>query len=225
MNVMKIGSYEDIRDHLRVRLMDMKANKDKLENAVYEPVGCGYALVAYMELPDEVAKDGIFNVPKDLAEKLGFNPRRIMLDARLGSMASDFPKLTPMQEVLMWGETHNLLTGGEMPEGELMLVLTTEEGYLGASALFYTDMQKRIGEIVGGDYYVIPSSVHEVLIMPELGQMNPNDMAAMVKEINELQVAPDERLGNRVMHYRADLDKLQIAADMDRVKEKEMVRA
>ena len=112
-----------------------------------------------------------------------------------------------------------------MPEGELMLVLTTEEGYLGASALFYTDMQKRIGEIVGGDYYVIPSSVHEVLIMPELGQMNPNDMAAMVKEINELQVAPDERLGNRVMHYRADLDKLQVVADMDRVKEKEMVRA
>ena len=90
MNTMSIRSYEDVQDSLRVRLMDMKSNKDKLENAVYEPVGCGFALVAYMELPEEIAADGIANVPRSLAESSGFSTRRIMMDARIGSQAADF---------------------------------------------------------------------------------------------------------------------------------------
>ena len=50
MNTYRIQSYEDIRDSLRVRLMDIKRNPETLQNSVYEPVGCGLALVAYMEL-------------------------------------------------------------------------------------------------------------------------------------------------------------------------------
>ena len=46
MNTYRIQSYEDIRDSLRVRLMDIKRNPETLQNSVYEPVGCGLALVA-----------------------------------------------------------------------------------------------------------------------------------------------------------------------------------
>ncbi len=58
MNTYRIQSYEDIRDSLRVRLMDIKRNPETLQNSVYEPVGCGLALVAYMELPEEIADGG-----------------------------------------------------------------------------------------------------------------------------------------------------------------------
>ena len=34
--------------------------------------------------------------------------------------------------------------------------------------------------------------------------------------INEHEVNPEERLGNKVLHFRTDLQKLQVAADMDR---------
>lgn len=224
MNRIEIGSYEDIQDSLRVRLMDMKSNKETLENAVYEPVGCGYALVAYMELPEEIAEGGIANVPKGLAEASGFSARRIMMDARLGSQAMDFPKLCALQDVIFGfgtGEApQNLLAGGEIPEGPSLLVLTTEGGVLGAAALYYPQMQSRIGEIVGGDYYVLPSSVHEVLIMPDDGHTSAKELAEMVKQINETEVRPEERLGNKVLHYRADLQKLQVAADMDHDKDR-----
>ncbi len=224
MNTMSIRTYEDIQDSLRVRLMDMKSNKDKLENAVYEPVGCGYALVAYMELSEDIAAGGIANVPKGLAEASGFNVRRIMLDARIGSQAADFPRLSPLQDMLfgtMTGEApQNLLTGGEMPEGNTLLVLTTEDGRLGAAALYYSGIQERIGQIVGGDYYVLPSSVHEVLILPDDGHTNARELAEMVKQINENEVSPEERLGNKVLHFRADLQKLQVAADIDHDKDR-----
>ena len=106
--------------------------------------------------------------------------------------------------------------GDQMPEDAQLLVLTTEDGILGASTLYYPGMTDRIARIVGGNYYVLPSSVHEVLIMPEGGRMSPEEMAQMVREINENEVSPKERLGNRVLHYREDLLLLQVAADTDR---------
>ena len=42
----------------------------------------------------------------------------------------------------------------------------------------------------------------------------------MVQQINEAEVSPQERLGNKVLHFRSDLQKLQVAADMDHDKER-----
>ena len=138
--------------------------------------------------------------------------------------ASDFPRLSPIQEMLfgtMTGEApQNLLIGGDVPEMPSLLVLTTEDGRLGASALYYNGIQERIGQIVGGDYYVLPSSVHEVLILPDDGHTNARELAEMVKQINENEVSPEERLGNKVLHFRTDLQKLQVAADMDHDKDR-----
>ena len=187
MNTYRIQSYEDIRDSLRVRLMDIKRNPETLQNSVYEPVGCGLALVAYMELPEEIADGGIANVPAKLASGLAdTNPEVILED----------------------------------PE-DTLLVLTTEDGRLGASALFYPGMKEKIGEIVGKDYFVLPSSIHEVLIMPDNGQMSPMELAKMVKEINDNEVSPQDLLCSRVLRFRADTQELSVAADAERRREME----
>lgn len=225
MNSYEIRSYEDIRDSLRVRVMDIKGNAETLQNSVYEPVGCGLALVAYMELPDEIAEDGIANVPKGLAMNMdGTSPDIILEDAVKGSVETSHPRLCAIQDMLMgpvFGqEPENYLETGDMPEAGL-LVLTAGDGRLGASALYYPDMKEKIGEIVGGDYYVLPSSIHEVLIMPDNGQITPMELAKMVKEINETQVAPRDRLCNKVFRFSADTQELTVAADPDRRREME----
>ena len=216
MGKIELGSYEDICPSLRVRLADMKAEAETLQKTVYEPVGCGYALMAYMVLPEECGEGATANVPRDLAEAAGVSERRIMHDARIGSMAADVPKLCPIEEMLFGPGESDLLTGGEMPEDARMLVLSNRSGRLGAGVLYYPGVAKKIAEVVGEDYYVLPSSVHEVLIMPDRHAMPAKDLAEMVKDINEHEVSPRERLGNRVLHYRGDLERLQVAADLDR---------
>ena len=67
---------------------------------------------------------------------------------------------------------------------------------------------------------MLPSSVHEVLIMPDDGHTNAKDLAMMVRDINEHEVSPEERLGNKVLYFRTDLQKLQVAADMDHEKDR-----
>ena len=209
-------SYPDIRENLRLRVMDIRSSGDELENAVWQDAGCGYALVAYLELPENLAGGGVVNIPKDFAEACGLDTDQIFADAMESAGAMSGPRLTPLEAMLFGGQQENLLEGGTLSKDTKLLVLTTENGILGASALFYPEMMEKVAEAVGGSYYVLPSSVHEVLIMPEGGEMSPMEMANMVREINEAEVSPKERLGNRVLHYRGDLQQLRVAADMDR---------
>lgn len=225
MNTYRIQSYEDIRDSLRVRLMDIKRNPETLQNSVYEPVGCGLALVAYMELPEEIADGGIANVPIGLATNLAdASPETVLEDAMDRSVVQSHPRLCSIQDMLFGSitgrEPENYLVCEDAPE-DTLLVLTTGDGRLGASALYYPGMKEKIGEIVGGDYFVLPSSIHEVLIMPDNGQMTPMELAKMVKEINDNEVSSQDLLCSRVLRFHADTQELSVAADAERRREME----
>ena len=219
MSTIKIDSYEEIKDRLRVRLMDMKTHEEDLKKAIFEPVGCGYALVVYMELPDEIAEGGIANLPRAAAEALEIDTRTMVREALETSLVKEAPKLSTMRSAL-FGPPENLFIGDECGEEKDFLVLTNMDGRLGASALYYPDVTRQISEIVGGDYFVLPSSIHEVLILPDHGQIPAKDLLMMVKEVNEAEVLPEEQLGNKVLHFRADLQKLQVAAELDRNRER-----
>ena len=91
-----------------------------------------------------------------------------------------------------------------------------------------------IGEANGSDknysfsiftegFYVLPSSVHEVLIVPDNGEMEPKMLGEMVREVNKNEVERQEVLSDRVYSY--DKEKHQIRQEPDSIqKVKEMER-
>ena len=63
---------------------------------------------------------------------------------------------------------------------------------------------------LGSDLYILPSSVHEILLLPaDAG--NPEGLAEIVKEVNLTQVAPEERLSDSVYLYERESGKIKIA--------------
>ena len=54
-----------------------------------------------------------------------------------------------------------------------------------------------------GDFYVLPSSVHEVLVVPKRADMDVKDLEHMVQEVNATQVAVEEQLSDHVYMYDA----------------------
>ena len=79
-----------------------------------------------------------------------------------------------------------------------MFCLTNKAKMNGASLLLQEDIRKQIGECLGSDYFVIPSSVHEVLILPDNGIFQVPELNAMVQEVNETQVERQEQLSDKV---------------------------
>ena len=63
---------------------------------------------------------------------------------------------------------------------------------------------------VGRNFYIIPSSIHEVILIPDTLDMDIRYMKAMVKEVNGTEVSPDEVLSDNVYRYDIDTDRIEM---------------
>jgi hypothetical protein len=82
-----------------------------------------------------------------------------------------------------------------------MYVLSNNQKMQGASALLYPDVLQDFSKALGKGFYVLPSSIHEVILVPEVGDEEPKLMEAMVCEINETQLDLEEVLSDKVYYY------------------------
>lgn len=86
------------------------------------------------------------------------------------------------------------------PDEAGMFVATCNNGVNGAGCIFYPEFMDQAAEKLQGDFFVLPSSVHEVILLPDNGQMDFHELEAMVRQINETEVAPQDRLSDSVYH-------------------------
>lgn len=84
-------------------------------------------------------------------------------------------------------------------EGDLYL-LTNESALYGAAVLLYPGVLEQVSKQLGGSYFVLPSSVHEVILLPDHGE-DPEELLEIVTEINHTQVAEEEILTDAVYKY------------------------
>ena len=164
---------------------------------------------------------GIASIPikTNYAEKLGFSEEQLFELASKNTKRLLPPVVTSMNDVIrkifmkdgMPPEIADMMLG-EMPPEQQMYVISNNKGINGAVSMLYEDGLHDLAEKLGSDLYIMPSSIHEVIaVSTDLG--NPNELAAMVAEINVDQVALDERLSNQVYHYDKDLRKVTLATD------------
>ena len=82
-----------------------------------------------------------------------------------------------------------------------MTVVTNDVGVNGAAAIFYPGVMEKLAEMTEGGFFILPSSLHEMIILPDRGDFSPEQLSEMVKEVNETQVEPWDRLTDEVYHY------------------------
>ena len=77
-------------------------------------------------------------------------------------------------------------------------VITNSEKYKGAAAIMNRKALRRFArEHYTNMLFVLPSSVHEMMISPFTAKTTADELSAIVREVNETQVAPEERLTDR----------------------------
>ena len=101
----------------------------------------------------------------------------------------------------MTGSTESELRGaiGANEIDNKMFVLTNKSGYLGARMILSEDVRNEILKHVG-PYYVIPSSIHELLIFPDDGNMQKEALEKIVEEVNDSQVSFKDLLSYKVAY-------------------------
>ena len=86
-------------------------------------------------------------------------------------------------------------------DGEIMYVLSNKRGMHGATLLLNEDFMEEISEKMGESFLILPSSIHELIIVPDDISIDIEYMESMVYEINRAQVSEDERLSDHVYRY------------------------
>lgn len=88
-----------------------------------------------------------------------------------------------------------------------IFVLTNNIKVHGASALLYTDL-KPFAEKKESDLYIIPSSIHELIVVPASTSIPFRDLNKIIKDINKTELMPQEILSDHVYMYIKDEDKV-----------------
>lgn len=90
---------------------------------------------------------------------------------------------------------------------DYVYAITNEYTKNGFSGIFYPGVLKCLGKRFG-NFYLLPSSIHEALIVPEDCGMTPEYLKEMVHSVNTDIVSPDEYLSDSIYQYDVEQDKL-----------------
>lgn len=218
INVNELTNAECAKDKIVFQLINTEQNKEMLANMPhreFKDLSVIYRMVV------KIDGEGIASTPvhNGLADTLGFTEEQLFKLAAENTKRLLPPVVKSMNDVMreifmkdgMPPEIADMMLG-EMPLEQQMYVISNNKGINGAVSMLYEDGLHDLAEKLGSDLYIMPSSIHEVIaVSTDMG--NPNELAAMVAEINMDQVALDERLSNQVYHYDKELRKVTLATD------------
>jgi len=203
-----VKDYEAIKNKLKIKLCDLELNRDWLKDKAYTLHG-DFAAVYCVTICEN--EEQTFNMPivKQLIEEWKISLRQIHEDALLSERAERvvlFEMDAYISSIMTGdGSIRNLLDGKTEWHPEIaeapILCLTNNSMRNGASMILQKDLMKRVGEIIGSDFYILPSSIHETLLVPDIGIMDTSGLSQMVKEINENEVELCDKLSDKVQYY------------------------
>lgn len=109
---------------------------------------------------------------------------------------------TVLEEMRAFEEIEDTEYEEDIQQQVPMYVLSNKSRVHGAACILYPDILKDFAAVVEKDLYVLPSSIHEVILLPAEGTEDSEQLKLMVHEINESQVEDEEVLSDSVYFYR-----------------------
>lgn len=188
-------SFDAIKDKLIVKAVNITRNQEMLNSLVYKDTGCGLAIIPAID----ISENYMCNIATSLAKAEGYNIEKLF-DAAFGSSAKLAPAKMFSLDSFMF-DTSNLLSEEELDELDNAYVLTNEKGFCGAAAMFYEGVMEKIAELFGTGFYIIPSSIHEVILVPDNGNVDVDDLKCMVVAANETIVTLNEILSDSIYYF------------------------
>lgn len=197
------SEYERVKERIFHKVINYEKNKELLKKVPHFR-WCDLAVVFYYAMEEAILGRASILVYNNHLAMWGQTADTLYRTAQ-NNMKRHMPELlVPMQELL--GQT----TGIRMEENTdvSLYVLTNQEKLYGASAMLYSVEIGKLADRIRSDLLILPSSVHEVLLLPDNREQEYDYYCRMVEEVNTTQVEPEEILSYSI--YRYDREKAEI---------------
>ena len=100
------------------------------------------------------------------------------------------------------------------PGAEQFYLVSNRKGRLGAICICYPGVLEELSQRFEANLYVIPSSIHECLVIPDCDLFPEECLSDMVRDVNEKTVQPQEILSDHVYYYQRESRELTLCREM-----------
>lgn len=199
-------SFPKVKDRICYRLINRKENEDLLEEIPHTEF-LDLAVCFYYAYQGDTLGEGTILIHNSHLEMWGTSTTELLSLARdntprlfpcvCQSMLEVIHEIEGCMEEKEMGETQEDIFR-EMP----MKVLSNQKRIHGAVCILYPGVLEEIAE-KEGNLYIIPSSIHEVILLPDNGKKSAEELKKMIHEVNATQVAPEDVLSDSLYYYDA----------------------
>ena len=181
-----------VLDSICFRLVNRDFNRAWLEGMPHR----GYLdlAVVYCIVREQEGAVASISITDDIAGKLGLDERKLWELA-----IENTPRMFPYNS---FGIDDFLGIGTE--KGSLLYALTTRQMRHGAGAVLYPGVLEEMYGKIGYPFYILPSSIHEVILLPDKEPAGTDVLADLVQSVNDGMVAAREVLSYSVYRYEPD---------------------
>ena len=93
---------------------------------------------------------------------------------------------------------------------DVMIVISNDCGICGANNILNNDILKEVADNINSDLYILPSSIHEIIVVPTILGLVQDELREMVKEVNCEKVGDEDRLTDTIYLYSRNTNKVTI---------------
>ena len=193
-----LQNYEELKGKFACKLIHRGKNEKLLNDIPYVP-WMDLAIVVFVLLEVSPYGTATVLVRKEHLEIWGLTEAQLFDEAKKNTPILLPYQFCPMRKLLREICPSAVDEGEE--EEESLYVLSNKLRSFGAASMLYEGILEKVGQKLGENYYILPSSIHEVIVVPESKSPVKQDLEEMVREINETQVEEEEVLSDRVYYF------------------------
>lgn len=199
--------FSQVKDKIFYKLINRGQNKELLGDIPYFEWH-DLAVVFYYAMEEECIGKASILLHNSHLDMWGKTAEEIYCTASRNMLQGMPEYLVLMQEML--GEMAGIKLAETAPA---LYVLTNKERRFGASAMLYSEKIRELADELGSDLLILPSSVHEVLLLADDQDWKYGFYRRMVNEVNTTQVEPEEILSFNLYRYSREKSEIEQIAE------------
>ena len=202
----KFCDWDQIKGSICARIINEERNKEKLENMPHRML-LNLAVVYYVKVSEADNEFGTIEIMDGHLKMWGKSEEELYSTAMTNMIMNEDVIFKNIREMI----PEELCDMPLMDDEPLLYVLANQKQIYGASVVLNKQVLKMISELVGKDFILLPSSVHEMLVVPQgKHEWEISALSQMVHDANRMCVGPEDYLSDNVYKYVSDKEELEL---------------
>lgn len=202
-----LGTWDEVKTKIGIRIINWDWNQAELKEIPYKK---HLDLAVYCRIILAKNEDGIASaiVKKSMLKYWGVSEKELWETAKTNFQKEKFI-IRHIDEEIGYPKQYLDKFANLHRQKDETYVLTNEYRNHGAAGMLRLDLLKKFVEQIQGNFYILPSSVNEVILLPDRGDKSPEFLRSLVKKNNK-DYASEEELSENIYYYRRERNRIEV---------------